>query len=71
MSKSIASYPESMRATVVARRMRQYNPKGGNGIGVLAAYDHYSKHLNGHPEAIKHEAPSDIRRRERRSKKNG
>lgn len=37
MTKAIASYPDWQRPAVVARRMRQYNPNGPNGMGVLAA----------------------------------
>lgn len=43
MTKSIASYPEHMRPTVVARRMRQYDPRGGNGAGTLAAKAQYDR----------------------------
>lgn len=43
MSKGIRSYPESQRALVVARRMRQYNPKGTNGLGTLAAKAQYDR----------------------------
>lgn len=45
MSKSIASYPSHMQAQVVARRMKQYDPKGINGCGVLAAKDFYDKNM--------------------------
>lgn len=31
---------------VIARRMRQYDPKGINGCGVLAAKDYFDKHQN-------------------------
>lgn len=43
MSKGIASYPEHMRPVVVARRMKQYDPDGFNGIGVLAAKAQYDR----------------------------
>lgn len=46
MSKAIASYPEHQRPMVIARRMRQYDPKGANGCGVLAAKDYFDKHQN-------------------------
>lgn len=68
MSKSIASYPEHMRSTVISRRMRNYDPKGGNGLGTLAAHDYYSKHL-GSTSTKKKQSPSDIRRKEKRSTK--
>lgn len=45
MSKAIRSYPEAFRETVIARRVRQYNPKGSNGCGVLAAMDIYLRRL--------------------------
>lgn len=45
MSKGISSYPEHMQPIVVARRMRTYDPKGGNGIGTLAAKDAYDRSL--------------------------
>lgn len=69
MSKSIASYPDSMRSVVIARRMRNYDPKGGNGIGTLAAKDYYDKHLGAKPAKAKKESPSDIRRRVNRKTK--
>lgn len=46
MSKAIASYPEHQRPMVIARRMKQYDPKGINGCGVLAAKDYFDKHNN-------------------------
>lgn len=45
VSKPISSYPERMRQAVVDRRMRQYDPKGGNGLGVLAAKAQYERRL--------------------------
>ncbi len=45
MTKAIASYPEHMRPTVVARRMRAYDPKGHNGMGTLAAKAQYDREL--------------------------
>lgn len=60
MSKSIASYPESMRDVVVDRRMRQYKGEEGasNGCGTLAAKSHYDRKLlkNAKPKKVK-EAP--------------
>lgn len=49
MSKAISSYPEHQRQMVIDRRVRQYNPKGPNGIGVLGAMDYYWK-KNGYVE---------------------
>lgn len=43
MTKAIRSYPEKMQSAVVARRMRQYDPKGPNGLGVLSAKAVYDK----------------------------
>ena len=57
MSKSISSYPEHMRQMVTDRRMRQYNPKGPNGCGVLAAKDAYDKQLS---KRLKTKAPSEL-----------
>lgn len=36
MSKPISSYPTSQQATVIARRLRNYDPKG-NGLGTASA----------------------------------
>lgn len=47
MSKGIASYPEHMRPTVVARRMKAYDPDGFNGIGTLAAKQQYDRQTIG------------------------
>ena len=45
MSKPIASYPSHQQSTVISRRMRQYDPKGSNGMGTLAAKAAYDKKL--------------------------
>lgn len=69
MSKALASYPEHIRGAVITRRMKQYDPKGGNGLGTLAAHDYYVRHLGAsEPTKKKKESPSDLRRRERRRK---
>lgn len=70
MTKAIASYPKSMRPTVVARRMRSYDPKGSNGMGTLAARDYYVKHPGATTTKVKvkSESPSDVRRRAKRAK---
>lgn len=69
MTKSIASYAKSEQSVVIARRMREYSPKGGNGIGTLAAHDYYVKHLGAsEPTKKRKESPSDLRRREKRAK---
>lgn len=52
MSKAIASYPEHMRQMVIDRRVRQYNPKGPNGCGVLAAMDYMTKRLGKKPPQV-------------------
>lgn len=43
MSKAISSYRDSEKLAVIERRLKQYNPKGPNGLGVLAAVDYYNK----------------------------
>lgn len=37
MTKPISSYPKEMQIRVIERRMRQYDPKGFNGLGTLSA----------------------------------
>lgn len=66
MSRAIRSYPKAMQPTVVARRMRTYDPKGWNGIGTLAAHDYHVKHYMTTHKKVKSESPSDVRRREAR-----
>lgn len=52
MSKGIMSYPEHQRQIVIDRRVRQYNPKGPNGCGVLGAMDYFTRRLGKKPPQV-------------------
>ena len=45
MTKPIRNYPEHLRPMVVQRRMKNYDPKGHNGNGTIAAFREYERQL--------------------------
>lgn len=69
MSKGLINMTATERTAAVSRRMRSYDPKGANGLGTLAAFDYYTKHMGAKATVAKKESPSDLRRREKRKAK--